>query len=37
MEDPRTKISETKRFDLQAVTVEETINEINNLGYKVYI
>jgi putative sigma-54 modulation protein len=37
MEDSRTKISEIKRFDLQPVTVEEAINEMDNLGYKVYM
>jgi hypothetical protein len=38
MEDSRTKISEIKRFDLQPVTIEEAINEMdNNLGYKVYM
>jgi putative sigma-54 modulation protein len=37
MEDSRTKISEIKRFDLQPVTVEEAINEMDNLGYRVYM
>ncbi|MDR2251546.1 MAG: HPF/RaiA family ribosome-associated protein, partial [Endomicrobium sp.] len=36
MEASRTKISEIKRFDLQPVTVEEAINEMDNLGYRVY-
>jgi hypothetical protein len=37
MEASRTKISEIKRFDLQPVTVEEAINEMDNLGYRVYM
>jgi putative sigma-54 modulation protein len=37
MEDSRTKISEIKRFDLQPVTVEEAINDMDNLGYRVYM
>ncbi|MDR3196176.1 MAG: ribosome-associated translation inhibitor RaiA [Endomicrobium sp.] len=37
MEDSRTKISEIKRFDLRPVTVEEAINEMDNLGYMVYM
>ena len=37
MEDSRTKISEIKRFDLKPVTVEEAINEMDNLGYRVYM
>ncbi|MDR2811619.1 MAG: ribosome-associated translation inhibitor RaiA [Endomicrobium sp.] len=36
MEYSRTKISEIKRFDLQPAMVEEAINEMDNLGYKVY-
>ncbi|MDR0977880.1 MAG: ribosome-associated translation inhibitor RaiA [Endomicrobium sp.] len=37
MEDSRTKISEIKCFDLHPVTVEEAINEMDNLGYRVYM
>ncbi|MDR3330799.1 MAG: ribosome-associated translation inhibitor RaiA [Endomicrobium sp.] len=37
MEDSRTKISEIKRFDLKPITVEEAINEMDNLGYRVYM
>lgn len=37
MEDSRTKISEIKRFDLKPVTIEEAINEMDILGYRVYM
>jgi putative sigma-54 modulation protein len=37
MEDSRTRISEVKRFDLKPVTVEDAINEMDNLGYRVYM
>jgi putative sigma-54 modulation protein len=37
MEDSRTKISEVKRFDLKPVTFEDAINEMDNLGYRVYM
>ncbi|MDR3256971.1 MAG: ribosome-associated translation inhibitor RaiA [Endomicrobium sp.] len=37
MEDSRTKISEIKRFDLKPVIIEEAINEMDNLGYRVYM
>ncbi|MCA6071947.1 MAG: ribosome-associated translation inhibitor RaiA [Endomicrobium sp.] len=37
MEDSRMKISEIRRFDLKPVTVEEAINEMDNLGYRVYM
>lgn len=37
MEDSGTKISEIKRFDLKPVTIEEAINEMDILGYRVYM
>lgn len=37
MEDSRTKISEIKRFDLKPVTIEEAIEEMDLLGYRVYM
>jgi putative sigma-54 modulation protein len=37
MEDSRTKISEIKRFDLKPVTIEEAIEEMDMLGYRVYM
>jgi putative sigma-54 modulation protein len=37
MDDSRIKISEIKRFDLRPVTVENAINEMDNLGYRVYM
>ena len=37
MEDSRTKISEIKRFDLKPVTIEEAIEDMDTLGYRVYM
>lgn len=37
MEDSRTKISEIRRFDLRPVTIEEAIENMDVLGYKVYM
>ncbi|MDR1942429.1 MAG: ribosome-associated translation inhibitor RaiA [Endomicrobium sp.] len=37
MEDSRTKISEVKRFDLKPETIEEAIENLDNLGYRVYM
>jgi putative sigma-54 modulation protein len=37
MEDSRTKISEIRRFDLKPVGVEAAIDEMDGLGYKVYM
>ncbi|MDR0956305.1 MAG: ribosome-associated translation inhibitor RaiA [Endomicrobium sp.] len=37
MDDSKIKISEIKRFDLRPVTVEDAINEMDNLGYRVYM
>ncbi len=37
MEDSRTKISEIKRFDVKPVTIEEAIEDMDRLGYKVYM
>ncbi|MDR3253544.1 MAG: ribosome-associated translation inhibitor RaiA [Endomicrobium sp.] len=37
MEDSKMKISEIRRFDLKPVTVEDAINEMDTLGYRVYM
>jgi putative sigma-54 modulation protein len=37
LEDSKNKISEIKRFDLKAVTVEKAVHEMDSLGYKVYM
>jgi len=37
MEDSGTKISEVKRFDLKASTIREAIEELDTLGYRVYM
>lgn len=37
MEDSRTKISEIKRFDLKPVSIEEAIEDMDRLGYRVYM
>ncbi|MDR3112177.1 MAG: ribosome-associated translation inhibitor RaiA [Elusimicrobiota bacterium] len=37
MEDSRTKISEIKRFDLEPVSLENAIVEMDNLSYNVYM
>jgi putative sigma-54 modulation protein len=37
MEDSRTKISEVKRFDLKPETIEEAIENLDKLGYRVYM
>jgi putative sigma-54 modulation protein len=37
MEDSRTKISEIKRFDLKPVSIKDAIDEMDNLGYRVYM
>ena len=37
MEDSRTKISEIKRFDVKPVTIEEAIDDMDVLGYRVYM
>ncbi|MDR0618223.1 MAG: ribosome-associated translation inhibitor RaiA [Endomicrobium sp.] len=37
MNDSRTKIAEIKRFDLKPVSLEEAIDEMDNLGYRVYM
>jgi len=37
MEDSRTKISEIKRFDLKPETLEEAIDSMDTLGYRVYM
>ncbi|MCL2335188.1 MAG: sigma 54 modulation/S30EA ribosomal C-terminal domain-containing protein, partial [Endomicrobia bacterium] len=37
MEDSRTKISEIKRFDLKPETLEEAIESMDTLGYRVYM
>ncbi|MDR1243698.1 MAG: ribosome-associated translation inhibitor RaiA [Endomicrobium sp.] len=37
MDDSRTKIAEIKRFDLKPVSLEEAIDEMDNLGYRVYM
>ncbi len=37
MEDSRTKIAEIKRFDVKPVSIEEAINEMDSLHYRVYM
>ena len=37
MQDSRNKISEIKRFDLHPVSIEDAIEEMDNLGYRVYM
>ncbi|MCL1972776.1 MAG: ribosome-associated translation inhibitor RaiA [Endomicrobia bacterium] len=37
MEDSRTKISEIKRFDLRPVSIEEAIDEMDLLNFRVYM
>ncbi|MCL2144934.1 MAG: ribosome-associated translation inhibitor RaiA [Endomicrobia bacterium] len=37
MEDSRTKISEIKRFDLRPIGIEEAINEMDLLNFRVYM
>jgi len=37
MEDSVTKIAEIKRFDLSPVTIKEAIDEMDMLGYRVYM
>jgi len=37
MEDSRVKISEIKRFDLTPETIEEAIQSMDTLGYRVYM
>ena len=37
MEDSRTKISEIKRFDIRPVSIEEAIEEMDSLNYRVYM
>ncbi len=37
MEDSKTKISEIKRFDVKPVGIEEAIDEMDTLGYRVYM
>ncbi|MCL2485634.1 MAG: ribosome-associated translation inhibitor RaiA [Endomicrobia bacterium] len=37
MEDSRTKISEIKRFDLRPESIDEAIESMDTLGYRVYM
>ena len=37
MEDSRTKISEIKRFDVKPVSIDKAIEEMDSLGYRVYM
>jgi len=37
MEDSRIKISEVKRFDLRPISIEEAIDEMDLLGFRVYM
>lgn len=37
LEDSRTKISEIKRFDIRPISIEEAINEMDSLNYRVYM
>jgi putative sigma-54 modulation protein len=37
MEDSRTKISEIKRFEIKPVALNEAIDNMDNLGYRVYM
>jgi putative sigma-54 modulation protein len=37
MEDSVTKIAEIKRFDIRPVTIKEAIDEMDTLGYRVYM
>ena len=37
MQDSRTKISEIKRFDIRPISIEEAIEEMDSLNYRVYM